>query len=603
MKSPMLLWRVLAEEYGEWCRVSTSRDMVTCQRRVKDEGLSFLTITLPAMAADFEAALAAGKIEHDHFLGFKRNGSLPRFLGGFFAQVFDSRSGVLLDQPSVDAIRAIRQICRFCSKINLPCSQERIDRAFSEFVRVEQELEAANEAISQASRLELLRVSRLLFGRTLSHLDSKVAGNELRPKHGGGKTADRLDGNAKWNQHEWPSRLENGGFTSVDYLLPNPRFYQNLERVRFLDPGQERPVKVTQVPKTLKTPRIIAVEPTAMQYAQQAVARDLVKELECDDIARHFVGFTDQEPNQLLAKRGSLSQELATLDLSEASDRVLNSLVQDLLHGYTHLSEAVQACRSTTANVPGHGVIPLVKYASMGSALTFPIEAMMFTTIVFIGIARAQGTKMTLETILSLKGQVRVYGDDIICPVEYAESVIESLESFGFKVNSRKSFWTGKFRESCGRDYYDGESVTTLKLRSLLPESRRDVKEIVSTVSLRNQLFKAGSVKAVQYLDDLLERILGDFPYVGETSPLLGRIGYGCPVNGSVVLHRDTHTPVTRGWVVVSQPPRNGLDGEGALLKFFLKEDPERVNPDEKHLERSGRPRAVNIMRVMAPVH
>jgi len=599
MKSPMLLWRVLTQELGEWCRVSTSRDIKTASARVEDEGLSFLTITLPNVAKDFEEALAFGKIEHDHFLGFKRNGSLPRFLGGFFAQVFDHESGVLLDVPNVDAIFAIRQICRFAGKILLPCTSKREKDAFDGYVRVEQELEEAGEGISQASYAEFLRVSRLLLGFVLSASDRSIDSGLLRPKHGPGATADKLMGNQKYDQTEWPWRLENGGFNSVDFLLPNARYYQNLDRVQFLDPEDERPVRVISVPKTLKTPRIIAVEPTAMQYAQQAVAGILVKQVESDKIARHFIGFTDQEPNQFLAKRGSISADLATLDLSEASDRVLNSLIRVLLHGYTHLSEAVQACRTTTADVPGHGVIPLTKFASMGSALCFPMEAMVFTTLCFLGIERASGTRLTQESILGFKGQVRVYGDDIIVPVEYAESVIQTLEEFAFRVNNHKSFWTGNFRESCGKDYWNGHDVTTIKCRTQLPSSRRDVKEIVSTASLRNQLFKRGFVTTVQYIDQLLEGILGYYPEVGETSPLLGRLSYNDPILGSK-LNRHTQFPVKRGWVVRSNSPINRLDGEGALLKFFLNAGDE-PNADEKHLERSGRPQAVNITLRWAP--
>jgi hypothetical protein len=601
MKSPMLLWRELTQELGEWCRVSTSRDLVTATARVKHEGLSFLTITLPAVSKDFEQALAAGKIEHDHFLGFKRSGSLPRFLGGFFAQVFDSQSGVLLEHPSVDAIYAIRQICRLCAKILLPCTTERRDRAFAQYVRVEQELEAASQEISQDSYLEFLRISRVLLGPSFSISDHSVDSGLLKPRHGPGATADRLRGNAKYRQVEWPWRLEKGGFASADFLLPNYRFYKSLDHVRFLDPEDERPVRVISVPKTLKTPRIIAIEPTAMQYAQQAVARILIKEIQCDYVARHFVGFTDQELNQLYAKRGSETTELATLDLSEASDRVLNSLVMKLFQGYTHLSEAVQACRTMTADVPGHGVIPLTKFASMGSALCFPVEAMVFTSLCFLGIQRASGQKMTRERMLSFKGRVRAYGDDIIVPVEYAESVIQTLEEFAFRVNGHKSFWTGKFRESCGKDYWNGSDVTTVKCRTQLPSSRADVKEVVSTVSLRNQLFKRGFVATVDYLDDLLTGVLGHYPEVGETSPLLGRLTYGNPLEGSIV-SRHTQAPVKRGWVVRSEPPINRLDGEGALLKFFLNVG-EKPNADEKHLERSGRPQAVNIKLRRAPVH
>lgn len=592
MKSPMLLWRELTQELGEWCCVSTSRDLVTASARTEHEGLSFLTITLPNYAKDFEEALAFGKIEHYHFLGFKRNGCLPRFLGGFIAQVFDARTALLLPQANAMAIYAIRQICRFASKILLPCTTERTANAFASYAEVEEELAMASAQISSLDRLEFLRVSRLLFGRVLTGVSNNVSDCTLVPKHGPGSTADRLTGNRKFDQTVWTERLERGGFTSVDFLLPNARFNQNLADVQFLDPGSELPVKVIAVPKTLKTPRIIAIEPTCMQYSQQAVAIDLMSKLESDNLSSRFVGFTDQVPNQELARIGSISGSLATLDLSEASDRVLNSLVLDLTHGYTDLSEAVQACRSTHANVPGIGIIPLTKFASMGSALCFPIEAMVFTTLVFLGIQRAQEKKLTVKTIESFSGQVRVYGDDIIVPVEYAESVMRTLEDFSFRVNKHKSFWSGNFRESCGKDYWEGTDVTTIKCRTQLPSSRRDVKEIVSTVSLRNQLSKAGFVSTVQFLDELLEGILGFFPEVAETSPLLGRVVEN-PLEGSR-LSRDTQSPEKRGWTVNSKPPVSPLEGPGALLKYFLNAG-DKPSADEKHLERSGRPLAVNI--------
>jgi len=131
---------------------------------------------------------------------------------------------------------------------------------------------------------------------------------------------------------------------------------------------------VIAVPKTMKTPRIIAVEPTAMQYMQQAISDNLVSNLE----GRHFpykwmIGFERQEPNQQMAKEGSLHGELATLDLSEASDRVSNQHVRRLTKGFPRVTEGIQACRSRKADVPGHGVIRLAKFASMGSALTFPL--------------------------------------------------------------------------------------------------------------------------------------------------------------------------------------------------------------------------------------
>ncbi len=599
MKSLMLLWRDVAQDLGGRCNASTTRDLDTVARRFEHEGISFLTITLPDFGRDLDEALAEGKVAPTHFAGFRRRGGLPRFLGGFLELVFDRVTGVLLTNPSVAAVQALRQLTRLHSKVSLKCSTTRERVAYDEYVRIDAELEEAEAAWSETSISDFKRIARLLFGRTLSGVDNLHATGGLVPKHGPGSTADGLRGNAKFALSEWTWRLESGGFTSVDFLVPNQKFWHRLEHVRFAEPGNERPVKVIGVPKTLKTPRIIAVEPTCMQYAQQAVAEPLVDLLESDELTRHFIGFTRQEPNQILARQGSVDGSLATLDLSEASDRVSNQLVCHMLHGFSHLLDAVQSSRSLRADVPGHGIIPLTKFASMGSALCFPIEAMVFLTVAFVGIESARGHRLTKSEIKSFIGQVRVYGDDIIVPVEYAYPVSSALALYGFKVNPHKSFWTGKFRESCGKEYYDGHDVSVVKVRRKLPKSRRDVSELIATVSLRNQLYWAGFHTAVRRLDERLEGILKFYPFVSRDSQVLGRetAEHGLTVTG---WNPRTQTATVKGWSESSKLPLSESSEEFALLKYFLKRSVEPYA--KKHLERSGRPRAVSIKLLRAPV-
>jgi hypothetical protein len=307
-----------------------------------------------------------------------------------------------------------------------------------------------------------------------------------------------------------------------------------------------------------------------------------------------MIGFNDQEPNQLLAKEGSLTGSLATLDLSEASDRVSFQLVRTMFSRYPLLSEAIDVTRSMRAEVDGYGVIPLAKYASMGSALCFPIEAMVFLTIIFVGIEQSTNTQTSLKSIKRLMGRVRVYGDDIIVPVHYVHCVISELESFGMRVNASKSFWTGKFRESCGKEYYDGHDVTLSRVRRVFPTSRTDSEEIISLVSLRNQMFDSGMTKTVAWLDRTIERLI-PFPYVGRASPVLGRFQY-LGFHNTERIGPNLHDPQVKGMVVQSRIPVRKTDGNGALMKWFLKpgEDP-FVAVD--HLERSGRPASLTLKR------
>lgn len=584
-----LMQRLLADA-SNWCCTCTTHDLRTIMRRFEHEGDSFLTITLPAFTSDFERSLDEGGVAPTMFLGFKRRGGLPQFLGGFLEQVFDRSSGRLLNDPSHTAIFFIRQLTLVFKKVYLSCTSKRERNAYDSYVQCEDEVRAWSESVPAHLVDEFGRVSDLLWGSIGSQLDHLVYDGSLRPKHGPGKTADRTTGNGKYDFGTWHSRLEEY-FPSGDHRIANYSYSEVLSEVDFVEPDMEMPVKVVSVPKTLKAPRIIAIEPTCMQYTQQALMEVIVNCLEQDDFLQGAIGFTKQGPNQELARRGSEDGSLATIDLSEASDRVSNLLVMRMLKPYPHLSGAVQACRSLTANVPGHGVIPLAKFASMGSALCFPMEAMVFLTIILLSYEQKLNRPLTKKDVYSILGKVRVYGDDLIVPVEIVRHVVANLARYGLKVNTRKSFWTGMFRESCGKDYYSGSDVTVTYLRRYIPSQRGDVRAMISTNSFRNQLYKAGLWKTAEFLDNHLRR-LAPLPTVLETSPVLGRhsfLGYEtqkmCPT-----LHR----PLVKGLVVSAPLPKSKISGHGALLKFFLKRGSDPYF-DAKHLERYGRPESVNI--------
>jgi len=597
VKSPIALAQWILIDLGIRCGTSTTRDWKTISRRVEEEGFSFLTITLPDFCADFEKSLAQEFVALDAFAGFQRNGGLPRFLGGFLELIFNRDSGCLLQEPDIQAIRAVRQITLMFGKVKLECTSDRTWRAVDKFLECEQDLKQSDSRLrSEPDRVDrFARIGRLLWADFFSSIDSRVYNEGVMPKHGPGATADKLRGNAKYNQATWTRRLEKV-FPHWENLIPSESFLSRTDIVRILEPGEEIPVKVIAVPKTLKTPRIIAVEPTCMQYMQQGVLSMVMQEMAGHDNPRHFIQFESQEPNQWLAREGSITGALATLDLSEASDRVSNQHVRLLLANHRWLRLAVDATRSRKADVPRRDgtkrTVRLAKFASMGSALCFPIEAIVFTTVIFCGIEQALGRPLVMKDIKSFYDRVRVYGDDIVVPVEYVHQVIQELEAFGFRVNMRKSFWTGSFRESCGMEYYKGVPVTVARVRTLLPDSRQDVDELVSTVSLRNQLDKLYFPQTVRFLDELIGKII-PFPVVLETSSLLGRHMPWLP-SQETRHDLDNHCPLVRGMVVVSKSPPNAVDDYGALMKWFLKRG-EMPFQDKDHLQRSGRPSSVRI--------
>jgi hypothetical protein len=590
VKSLTLLWQLVLDELGTLCHTSTIHDYKTAMNRSKHEGSSFYTITLPAFGSDFQKSLDEERVDPTLFTGFRFRGGLPLFLGGFLDRVFDRGTGRLLDEPCIDSIYAIRQLTLMFSKILLPCSDRREQAAIQQYIKCEQEIRISEQNTPRELLSEFKRMSLMLFGDVLSNLDKDVYEGAIIPKHGPGATADRTRGNAKYDQQEWPERFDEY-FPYGEFAIPNWRYRYLLDQTVFLEPGAERPVRVITVPKTLKTPRIIAIEPTCMQYAQQGIMEMLVDYITHDRIVGNIVGFDDQENNHLLAQKGSLTGAFATLDLSEASDRVSNQHVRLMLSNHPHLLGAVDACRSRKADVNGK-TIRLSKFASMGSALTFPIEAMVFTTLVFVGIQRALNRPLTRNHLYQLRDKVRVYGDDLIIPKDSVYSVIEVLEAFGSRVNIDKSFWNGKFRESCGREYYSGEDVSIVRCRRMLPTSRRDVPEVISLVSMRNQFYFAGLWRVASELDRVIVGLLKHFPTVHPSSPLLGR--HTLLEYETTRMDSDTHSPLVKGYCVKSKPPVSIASGEGALLKWFLKRGEEPI-ADRNHLERFGRPDAVDI--------
>jgi hypothetical protein len=590
MKSLMHLVKEVLSDIEDLCCVRTTRDFETISRRVDHEGMSFLTISLPSFCRDFESCLALERVSSTSFLGYAKNGALPRFLGGLLELVFDRKTGLIQACPSTAAIFSIRQVCLMFKKFEAECTPSRVRKAIEGFALTEVQLTECVDDLPEYKLEFLSTCSKVLFSPILDRLDAELSESveSLIPKHGPGTTSSGHRGNAKYEWLTWTDRLQQH-FPAGDFLIPSWND-NRLHELVCLRPGQEPPVKVITVPKTLKTPRIIAVEPVHMQYVQQALLEKLVPLLEsrimCDSI-----GFTNQGISQELARKGSRDGSLATLDLSEASDRVAMVVVEAMLAPWPTLLELVRACRSTTANVPGFGVIPLTKFASMGSALCFPIESMVFLSILFMATFKSSITPTPWKARSAFLRSVRVYGDDIVLPIDCTQSAVCELEAFGLRVNQHKSFSTGKFRESCGGDYFAGEAVNPTYFHTNIPASRLHVREVEATVAARNLFYQAGLWRTAKYLDECITTF-APFPVVAPTSPLLGRFSYLGYESQKMCEH--LHRPKAFGMTPKRVKPVSKLDGYGALMKHFLKRGSEPFF-DKDHLSAEGRPKVAAI--------
>jgi len=515
VKSLVWLSEVVLQDCGTRCGADTTRDILTVKRRVEHEGESFLTITLPSFGEAFDRAIAEGRLSPSSTPGFTwHRGGLPEFLRGFLRQVFDP-SGVLVRNPSIEAIASVRQVCYLFKKVNRDCSAKRTAKAIEGYLNVEKELKEAHPSNDSERYRAFKFVAGVIWSSVLRDLPYGDPWDQLRPKHGPGATAERILGNAKFLLRRWHTRLE-GHFPFTEFGVVNSRFLdvepdQGVP-IEYLSPDAETPVRVVTVPKTLKGPRIIAVEPVCMQYTQQALLQALVPLIETGKYTSGRVNFARQSVNRDLALSSSRDGKFATLDLKDASDRVHKDLVYDMLECAPRFREYVFACRTTRASVLG-SVIELNKFASMGSALCFPMEAMVFYCTVVAGRMQRLGLRLTPRNVYKASRDVYIYGDDILVPTGEAPNTCVDLEAMCLKVNYRKSFWTGKFRESCGMDAYDGEDVTPVYCRSEQPTGMHHAERFASWVSMANQFYLKGFWKTTKEIRKWIEIHLGTVPF------------------------------------------------------------------------------------------
>jgi len=443
------------------------------------------------------------------------------------------------------------------------------------------------------------RVAKIIFAEL--NLEGSGWKAKIVPKHGPGATQERISGNQKWRFLSWHQRLSDVGFTHVKFGMFRESVHPEDDSYEpsVIEPGAEAPVRVTLVPKTLKTPRVIAVEPVCMQYAQQGLSQFLVRQLSNCRFTANHVNFRDQSVNQDLVLSLSSSGDIGTLDMKEASDRVSATHVYDMLGSVPEFREWVFACRSSRAELPNGDIVTLKKFASMGSALCFPIEAMVFFVSIIASRLSRAGKFPTAQNVLEFGRAVYVYGDDLIVPADEASAICDDLDSLGFKVNRRKSFWTGKFRESCGMDCYDNSKVTPVYLRRDLPSSSEDASGLLSCIATANQLFDAGYWLVGTALREAVHAVLGHLPQVPRDSPAMGWYDYSEIVPRRRWNH-DLQRVEYRCWVASSPKCPDPIDGYPALAKCFgLIGLHEKTDPE--HLETSPRAYALTLKRRWVP--
>lgn len=511
------------------------RDLTRLDYLSLERGLEFYLKYLPAAGKHFDRCLDAGQYSRASVPLTKRVSALvivPRFLRGLHLLVFET-DGRLKDEPDIQAIMFLRQVYYLGKKMKLGFEQDDVTDCVCDLVsedeslpepsgfwkaRTPSDLSADYRPLEFTQDVEIRRhladrvvhdhtrslvlanletISKMVCS-TLGHYDPR----EWSFRHGPGAVAQVSGPTNKYFWSSWSHQLEQ--------VYPVADFgYHNLGAwAAYCDwelndePSFSR---LVAVPKTYRKPRLIAAEPSEHQWCQQNCWHYIDSRVASSWI-HNFVRFHDQSLNQELCRYGSLDGSLATLDLSSASDRVTCNVVEHVFGYNQGLLRALRASRtpSLVQNLTEHApfVIELRKFSTMGSALTFPIETLIFLTISLAACAANRGIRVhRVSDLESLAGEVSVFGDDIVVPRDSRALVVDTLEACWFRVNTDKSFWGENFRESCGVDSFRGCDVTPTYMNRV---NDRKPESIASTLALRNHLYSKWYLCAAAYCESTL---------------------------------------------------------------------------------------------------
>jgi hypothetical protein len=493
------------------------KDIQTVQRRFSTEGNAFFEKTLPTFGKWFDTCLDNGRLSPIPFFRKKNKGSfIPSFLSGLISRVFDKDSGQILTNPSIMDVFAIRQLSYYFYKIKRTPTALQIKSSSEKFISL-------NDAVASSAKTLLdlvvnplkIGLTKEILARAKEHVHS-IFGNEenidrifkdIQPHSGPGSVAEKLDHHDRLQFSVISRRLNNGGYPYWSYFHSGSADFCNRrssynKALRW----EQKASRFALVPKDSRGPRLISIEPADYQFIQQGIRDNLVPYLETFPLTRGRLNFTNQLINRYMAMESSkrmnhLNVSYSTVDLKDASDTVSNELVKYLFpeRAFSYLT----ACRTEYIEVRNYTTnsemcVKTHRFAGMGSALCFPIEAICFYVIGMAAIEFSNVGKYDNPDPLY------VYGDDIILPTYATPLLEETLNTCGIYFNRNKTFSAGLFRESCGGEYYDGEDITPARLRTCGTER----KDIAALIDHCNLLHEKGLWSTERYYHNLIENLL-----------------------------------------------------------------------------------------------
>lgn len=505
---------------------SLEKDLSYLRRAAEQRGLGFFTLTMPEMGKVLDRSLSKSAfLASEVPLGIPMIKKRPELFRDLYMKVF-SDTGTLRHDYDIDAITFLRQLFYCFKKYRVSCDPKKVEATICDFFDIESELPASPpdtwdsdipdwktmighphgrqsfdsdyHGVLDDTGLpwDTLRALSCFFMSTLGLPDHW----DLQSKHGPGVVSEQEGFISKYEFPNWPRKL--------GLWFPYDWFGSGVLTTEHEYSQDEPPSRLIAVPKTQKGPRLICAEPISHQWMQQSTWRWLEKRLRNHPLGK-CIRFRDQEISRERALDASKSGELCTIDLSAASDRLSTRLVQYIFQGPApragSLLDNLHAHRtrylSQTLSENHPKTILLKKFAPMGSAVTFPVQSIVFTILALWGLKLHEGTESDLRSLDYDLERITVFGDDIIAPNAAYHTIVRVLHACGLKVNTDKSFAEGFFRESCGMDAFCGNDVTAAYILGSYDGSPSSM---ATTVETANNFHKYGLWNTAQAVVNFL---------------------------------------------------------------------------------------------------
>lgn len=261
-------------------------------------------------------------------------------------------------------------------------------------------------------------------------------------------------------------------YRNYSYYVSSCPLWHDAEKHRALTKGAYSVVECSRlgfVPKNNVISRTICTEPSLNMFYQLGLGKLLERRL-----ASWGINLSCQQSiNRDLAYQGSIDGSFATIDLSSASDTLSVGVLKDILPA--QFFRWLMLLRTSSVELPDGDKLQLRMISTMGNGYTFPLQTVIFSAVVRV-VLRLHRLPMIWPRkkfeVRSKANDIKrrlwsVNGDDIICVTEIANDVLHYLQMLGFKPNATKSFVNGPFRESCGRDFFNGHDVRGVYIKSL----------------------------------------------------------------------------------------------------------------------------------------